>query len=279
MDRLMALVSKLRKHRNECSKIITQLCQNLFSSSPLDFFDYQSYKYDSKTVILSTQPRYSEYCLQQRLQFSLKDLHQIYHTGHQQFFLSNKMPLPLVLQHDALNNLQQMILSGQQCQIYHRLYFLRKHQNGFTATGFGVTSETAHIFEYYFNNLKKLRCFAQYMQMQLRHIVTQDRATDTPRENKKVNFKATCEAKKVLINLQYGCISLSQRRFACLQYYLASHTAREIANLTKLSRRSVEYHILHVKKQLRMSSRKELWYLLHKNGLLGKHITTNKPWA
>lgn len=257
---------------------VSKICYPLFKNTPIKSFDYGRY-YDSGEMINcgTFSPELVKMYYTDQLYPSFEELKLFNAFGLKTTFLSHAMPLPPGM--DELNPIRynRSIDNAANFHIFHRLYFVQRHQGFFTAYGFGLIREEKSLLNFYLNALKKLEDFIKYFEYHASALIEnaeQNNRVILPhyhevvlRDCEKLNsffdvssldFSIESEEKHQF----YGKL-LTKREVECLEFIAQGYTMKNIAKKLKISDRTVETHLRNIKDKYGLHTKNQLVEIWH----------------
>lgn len=246
---------------------IYALCQPLFKSTSIKYFDYLRYYDDNTAFCLTTHPYWIE-------QYYLENLHptlEEYTRATQYNILSHVLPVPSgVVDHTKfVRNIQL----AKSFNIMHRFYMVKPHKTYFEVVGFGVIENIPDILEFYINQIDRLETFLCYFKENASELITRASSTRITlgHNQNKVDQLHKTQVFNILCGSQ--TIALTKREADCLYHLLQGHSAKQTAELLCISPRTVESYLDKVRHKTRSHSKLEVISKLDTTDFMDDYMT------
>jgi DNA-binding CsgD family transcriptional regulator len=237
---------------------IKAICQPLFSTTEIKFFNYARAYDDGSITALFTHPEWLLHTLEHKVAPSKGEFREFKHLS----LFGTGMAAPSYVganKYDkALHDFSALF------GFDYLLCFNYQQPEYYEAFAFASASNNSRIIEYYLNNIDYLENFISYFKSQAELLI---KKADDPfnriiRINENFNRLVMTANKKstgkdLLVGTQHK-VHLSQREFECLKLLTQGRTAKEIASFFKISNRTIEAHIYNMKVKLGCHKKSQL---------------------
>lgn len=237
------------------------ICQPLFQNTPIDYFDYERYYCNGEGLLLTNNPDVLSSVVSKGTYPDLNELNQLLAEKSSVVFLSERFPISRHMPKEMVSQYADKIKTSSHAGVYNRIYLVSKHDDYFRVCGFGAKKDSPELFEFFINSIPLLEQFIDYFECEGHDLIQQEgRRKNIFPDNDHILTLDDEEdglAKKTGLNLRINnkTIYLTSREKECLALYLQGYTAKEIADVLKISHRTIERHIYSAKKAIGPVSR------------------------
>lgn len=261
-----------------CNNDVSQICEPLFNSSVIDYFEMQQYHSDGRFISLTNKPQLTKIYLENEIYVTNEELSKT--IGNNQsiiaIFSKDIYQKTSYQEGKALKN----ISIGCELDIYHRIYIIQKRLAYFNLFGFGCCSDLPQIISIMMSNIDVLIKFGKYFEdnslslidfsnenpiylpnfNKIKYIQDAEVLFERDKIEKVLNANYLLSAKNKLSNnaVQKNISRLSKREYECINLIVQGYTAKESAKILGLSHRTIEEYIIRIKNKLGCSTRHEL---------------------
>ena len=237
------------------------VCQPLFQNTPIDYFDYERYYCNGEGLLLTNNPDALSSVASKGGYPDLNELNQMLAEKSSVVFLSERFPISRHMPKDMVEKYADKIKTSSNVGVYNRIYLVSKHDDYFRVCGFGSKKDSPALFEFFINSIPLLEQFIDYFECEGHDLIQREgrRKKIFPDQDRPLTLDDEEEGmtKKAGLNLRINNknIYLTSREKECLALYLQGYTAKEIADVLKISHRTIERHIYSAKKAIGPISR------------------------
>ena len=239
---------------------IHQICEPLFKQLNLNYFHYAKFYGNGSLAVLYNRMDWPDHFHSQNYRTEVPlPTHQPLQIGKYNFCLW-RGTLDENLVSDARNT----------CNLDHPLGITIAHKDHYESFVFGTHQGNDEIINTYFNNIDSLTQFTAYFK---------DKAADLIKrvDQEKFVLPKNLQAKQLQIldklpsTIEFlgksGPINLTPREVDVLKAVCCGLTAKEIAAQFERSTRTIEEHLVNLKRKLGINSRSQLVEIALKNGI------------
>lgn len=249
-------------------KLIAPIVQ-VFSrvSQDISFMSYARYHMTGQVIFLSRTKEVDVEIFKQNLLPSVLELE---NNLSRYVFLSAALPLPEAAIH--LEKYQRNIEIYKQCTYRHRLYLIVKSPGFVESLGFNTQNND--VLNTYMNQVSLLERFYEYFCREAKDLITamdahsvpfdisMDGCFTPPEERQMVEYRRFLQSfthqKSVYLNQGNKQYAISPREFECLYWCAKDKTAKQIAQIIKVSPRTIETYLINLKNKLNCDTKIEL---------------------
>ncbi len=237
------------------SRNIQELCVPYFKHLGLDHFNYIHRDHHGHVTYLCSNPKWLNHYLKQSYP-KIGAFEQNTEFSKYKYILWNGLD-----RNDPI-----LIDSKEMLGVEFGITIIKSEQDGFGFYNPGTKSSDSSVINQYVNNLDKYENFI---------LGFQEKASDILLAAKKlklcINPLLSIDDRKKP-GYQVGNFYFTEREFQCVNYLILGKTAEEIAIILNISKRTVETHILNIKRKMNCFNQLRLGYLLGRMGIT--HHTT-----
>ncbi len=241
---------------------VQQICKPLLDNMPINWFICGRFYSNYGFFGLHTN---SESIKQIFACHSCPDFGQLKFTQGKYFLLSPDIAETLSIYKDK-DEYQKNLDISNQYDCYHRLFLLNRTKSFIELTGFGMSAKHEQGLHFLMNHFDLLENFAEYFKEKAADLlklgdsnqliykspgITKAKTTENEQKNEflsanKETFLEQMKSNQIIIAGK----KLTPREIACLKYVCQGLTAKEAARVLNVSPRTVEAHILNIKRKL-----------------------------
>ena len=222
----------------------------------LNYFQYLRCYSDGSFALLTNDTRMLEYFFQTRNNEPI--IFSSYESGQDQlhsywFLWDEKLPQAPVQ------------MAREKCHFYHGITWVRRAKHYYDMIAVALSQERSDPGSFYLSILNELQFFVSNFEREQQLLVTSmDKhriLLATPYRD--VNYQSLCLGSgKIRVMGKYGDTYMTTQELACLKWLLYGLTYKEIAQVLKISFRTVETYICRVKERTGCLSSAELRTLI-----------------
>lgn len=254
---------------------VRDICQPLFESTPITYFDYVRYYDNGEAIAFSTSTEFSIFTLSETLLPTFEELNLTSLFGQKASFLSTAASLPIGINDLNCEKYEKNLAYAEDNKIYHRLYLTKRGQDFYVTCGFGVTKDTKSVINFHMNAVKYLERFIEYFEIHASDLIyehsqnykfkIQNYHSRIIQDHYDFDFsflKKTEDSVDSRINNNI-LVLISPREKKCLELMALGYTMKNAARKLEISPRTVEQHIRNVKDKLGLSTKNQLVEVWH----------------
>lgn len=250
------------------SQDIIQICQPLFSTTPINYFVFAR-MYDSGSVIVfNTHAKWHHYFFQQGYaRQSNTRLKEGYH-----FWMANP----------------ELSKANQDAKKYfnidNKFEITERGRNYFDIFGFGSPTDAISVIDYYLNNNHVLKQFILYFKDKAQHLIESaikhkehqiyipeirlNNIGLEPKKSSKDLNEFRQQTKHFFLSDEISDVRLTKREIESLLHLLCGKTAQQISERLEISVKTVESYVSSLRAKLNCNSRSELFQKAYDFGLI-----------
>ncbi len=244
-------------------KEVREICQPLFDTLNINYFDYSRFYPDNKAFGLFTDPDYVNFFRN----------HETYKSGPKNILLPGK--------HLWLSYIDAQFLSEAREYFHHDhgLTILTEYPQYHEVCNFATSTQNKKILDIYLNNTDFIHRFIGYFKDKANHIIR--RCLERPvivaseTEPKQIHDDQLDQVMhELFLNRTYHAdlagqlLKVSQREAQCISGILKGKTNKVIASELGLSPRTIEAHLDRVKDKMQACSKIELIKKIHNQDII-----------
>lgn len=265
LERYLIMINKKSNQKqivlNNFTSDLINICDTLFNSGPIKYFNYARYYNNGSIYCISTMPNWYEYYISNP-KFVMTATNTVMSADKIILWNTHFQDILAVARTNFC--LEQPIVIIKDCNSFYReIYcFACKHD-------LSKKKNTNSLIEYYFNNIDKLKGFIFYFNnngKHLHHVI--DKAMKEDAEKNLLENKNT----KISGIISFNKNRLTIRETDCYLHLLRGLNIKEIGKALNISARTVETHLLSIKNKLNCYSRSSLFKKALTFGLIDVNI-------
>ncbi len=249
------------------SQDITQICQPLFSTTPINYFIFAR-MYDSGSVIVfNTQPEWHRYFFEKDY---ARQINSRLKAGCH-FWMSN----------------MELSAANQDAKKYfnidNKFELTERGKNYYDIFGFGSASGSVNVIDYYLNNMHVLKQFILYFKDKIKTLLDEAiknkenqifipelRAINIlPKSKENQTLKEFRQkTKHFFLSDDLNDVRLTRREIESLLHLLCGRTAQQISERLDISVKTVESYLSSIRAKLNCTSRAQLFRKAYDFGLI-----------
>jgi DNA-binding CsgD family transcriptional regulator len=232
---------------------VKELCGPHFKQLGLDHFNYIHRDYNGRVAYLCSNPKW--------LNHYLKKSYPQIGAFEKNFELSK---YNYILWNGLDRNDPILIDSKEMLGVEFGITLIKQERDGVGFYNLGSKSSDSSVINQYVNNLDSYEKFIMGFQEKATALLHAAK-----RYKLNINAEALVDSRKKY-GYQFGNLYLTERELECINYLTLGKTAEEVAIILNISKRTVETHILNIKRKTNCFNQFRLGYLL---GRMGINIT------
>lgn len=232
------------------SKDIKELCDPYFKRFGLDHFNYIHRDCNGYVTYLCSNPTWLNHYLKQSYP-KIGAFEQNTDLSKYNYILWNGLD-----RNDPI-----LIDSKEMLGVEFGITLIKHEQDGVGFYNLGTKSSDSSIINKYVNNLDKYENFILGFQEKANTILLAAKKLKLL-----INPETSIDNRKKP-GYQLGSLYFTEREFQCVNYLTIGKTAEEIAIILNISKRTVETHILNIKRKMNCFNQFRLGYLLGRMGV------------
>jgi DNA-binding CsgD family transcriptional regulator len=244
-----------------CNDEMNGYCQPLFDKTPVTYFEFVRLYPSGHVIKLDTQSGVLSYILGNDLYLKPTEI-----TSFERYMLMSN------LMSESIANIKSDTLSHYQREFnIDHFFFINEQQKDYSESCvFG--SDNSSSIAFYMNNIDMLEKFCLYFKSKAINLI--DRAfkqrlllpewrdflsQQIASKQEQDSLDSSLNLTSLTFVIDGERIALTERESECLKPYLKGQSSKVIANQLKISARTVETHIDHIKTKLNCKSKSDLY--------------------